>query len=148
MSFPFKLTRLLLFVMLIAMSASCATPPPPANIDGFWLGVLYQDTGGFSSDYPYAMNIIQPANSEQVTGVAYITVQNAGIFGELSFEGTYRNGQLQFTDIAVLRETLNLATAAWCMKTGTLTLTDDVLQGAWTAPECDPGTIELRRRYD
>ena len=123
------------------------------SIDGFWSGVLTQNSGGYASEYEFSLTLDQYENF--VSGVARVSVND--IQSEINLTGTrLPNGswRLEEDRINFSRQPKHLE---WCLKTyeirmSTSTSGKVMLIGPWwgfsKSASCIPGRIEVWRNGD
>jgi hypothetical protein len=120
------------------------------SIDGFWSGVLTQNTGGYAAEYEFSLQLDQ--YKDFVSGVAKVSVND--IKSEINLTGRrLPNGswRLEEDRINYSRQPDHLE---WCLKTyeirmSTSTSGKVMLIGPWwgfsKSASCIPGRIEVWR---
>lgn len=112
------------------------------NINGDWVGWLYQPEGGAETKYPFVMHIEQ--SGTRITGTTKIQDRSLDYYGEMDMMGNFEEGEFIFAETNITNE-LRYPNYRWCVKYGTLKLTEGVLVGSWDAEGCHGGTIKLER---
>lgn len=121
------------------------------NIDGNWIGVLTQHSGGVASNYMFTANFNQ--RNSTIKGFSTIRLyDNQNIYGKIKLSGTFENNILDFQEKEVLSEAKDGRNFEWCIKTGKLYYSVEgdtaILEGKWTSirpTTCAPGTIRLTK---
>lgn len=123
------------------------------SIDGFWTGVLTQNSGGYAAEYEFSLQLSQ--YKDFVSGVARVSVND--IKSEINLTGTrLPNGswRLEEDRINFSRQPEHLE---WCLKTYEIRLSTStsgkiMLIGPWwgfsKSASCIPGRIEVWRNGD
>jgi hypothetical protein len=118
-----------------------------SNYAGRWSGTLYQGEGTNRQKFNFSMKLYR--KGRYVSGISRITVVESPLYyGVMSLRGTIKKNQLSFREVEITKDYPEPETA-WCVKSGKLRLSFKkgraILKGRWQAPNCDPGTIVLKR---
>ena len=120
-------------------------PQEAATVDlgGEWSGALLQPGGPYDS-YGFSMRLIQSGSS--VTGSSMIAIPQTPYYGIIDLSGEVNGSSFSFEESSVLDQNAP-ASLRWCIKSGTLTYdpAENSLRGSWSAPDCSPGEIQLRK---
>lgn len=129
----------ILLLVLLKVTNSCGQ-----DISGYWQGVLYQNSSGGSTYFPYSMQLTQAQNGS-VTGTAYTKQPGFIYFVNHSLTGSFISNVFNFQTQIIAQ--LPPPGYYWCTPIGQLTYNSvsETLVGPWSAPTCSPGTIELWR---
>jgi hypothetical protein len=131
-------------------TAAAVEPAAPAplqfqsvNLGGEWSGVLMQP-GGPHDYYGFSMRLAQSGTS--VTGSSMISIPQTPYYGVLELTGSVNELSFSFSESSVVDQNLP-ESLRWCIKSGTLTYdpAENSLRGSWSAPDCSPGEIQLRK---
>ncbi|NJL15272.1 MAG: hypothetical protein HC913_21200 [Microscillaceae bacterium] len=119
------------------------------DLSGHWQGYLTQAAGAPQTRYGFEMVLQQ--RKDKIEGTSTITWEQN--FGTMRLSGTFEGKTFHFQETALLKNKI-LANFTWCIKKGTLALSEDeyyfYLQGPWEGythySTCQPGYIWLRRK--
>lgn len=134
---------IMLFMPLLALSQ-------PADLSGTWRGKLSQNSGGYASDYDFALFL--EVKSGYIDGRSFVA--HGDVSGEMELIGMWKTGDvLYFREHKVLKS-IKPDLLEWCYKTAELRLvkTPDGnlrLEGPWWGESvsgiCIPGYIRLEK---
>ncbi len=141
-----KVKVLQLMVWLLAPSLLLAQN----SLTGKWTGKLFQDAGGFASEYYFELNIEETDGS--VTGTSFIRLDKATA-GMMQVEGSFDGKLFVYEEPRILNQSGITDTSAWCLKHCELEMNrkgDELfLKGTWIGStrfgSCSPGIITLSR---
>ena len=123
---------------------------PPVDLNGTWVGELYQDAGGIAETFELSMQLQQIGIT--IKGTSY--VRFGDIWAEMEFSGFQaENGSWKITESKVVRAE-KPKDLSWCMKSYELRLgytsKGIVLSGPWWGNSdfgpCVPGSVRLMKK--
>lgn len=147
--------RILLFISMLFLSL--VSLGQEKDLGGSWTGVLYQEDGGFRSEYPMHLEVTQ--RGKNLDGYCFIGFYDRDdITGEMVFKSKIVGDSLQFKEPSLLEENVEKG-MVWCLKYGTISIseTDDlyVMEGNWEGtpsnhPDraCHGGRIRFEKPKD
>ncbi len=128
-------------LLFLFISSFSVLQPNPATLpvgDGYsltgkWCGTLTQKQNGLASRYKFEMVLEQ--NNDRVNGTSTIATEGEQPeYGIMLVEGTFKDGELKFTELRIVNKKLRDA-AYWCIKKGALELKlgikKEELKGKW-----------------
>jgi len=131
---------------LTVLVSLLSLPISAQNLNGEWNGILFQEP---QKKFVFRMNIEEAADGS-LSGTTFIQEEGKNAnFGTMAFSGKLDGTRVQFKESVILKEQILSNSFFWCLKSGTLSLKDYgsfwALEGPWTASNCNPGTVLLRK---
>ena len=117
------------------------------NYTGKWKGTLYQSDGTVRQKFYFSMTLYRKGRN--VTGFSRITEFESPLYyGVMKLRGTIKKNRLSFREVEITKD-YPAPQKIWCVKSGKLRQSfkkgKPILTGNWEAPNCNPGSIVLKR---
>jgi len=114
-----------------------------SDFAGPWKGELTQPGTTFDFDLD-----LRVAEGNKLTGSTRVGTKGTAFFGRMSVEAAVNGSSLFFQERKIIEQNLDPAISRWCIKSARLTLTSDRLEGIWSQPGCNEGSIRLVKKRE
>jgi len=147
--------RKLILIILGLMQCWQIQAQVPANLDGTWKGICYQeqrDSKAVKGEYYFTLHLVKTGKTT-FEGTSIIEfIDDPKTFGLIQFTAEWKNNRLAVQEFKI-KEEQGTTYFSWCIKKYDLALTmkgkEMELQGLWTGQAngstCNPGSIRIKK---